>query len=209
MKLPRKLVRSRILGYWLLALLCIWVVILLLAEVKRERPDDGIKKVPGVAGNYVGFFHMFAFDVGLLNDVISEQIKALKTSGVLANVASIQYAYFGPNHESFTVPTDSPKYIKSNISNKEGTEISTLAILHDHCLQNIHDTVFYIHSKGSFSPHAENTLLRQNLMKSIIFCLNHTDILDDNDICGFKFSPIPYPQFTGARFCKTPPLLRV
>ena len=149
-------------------------------------------------GKTVGFFHMFASEPDLLHEVISEQINTLESSGILEKVDSIHYAYFGPNHESFRIPSLSGTFKKSNISKESGIEPSTLTILHSHCLQNLQDIVFYIHSKGSFHPSIENTALRQNLMFSVIYCLNYTNIWQDSDLCGFKVSPIPYPQLSGA-----------
>ena len=156
-------------------------------------------------GNIVGFFNMFASNIQLFEEVITEQINTLENSKVLGQVAAVHYAYFGPNFETFAIPSTSPKYIKSNISYSAGGELSTLEILHKHCVKNPNDRVFYIHSKGSFSPHEENTLLRQNLMKSVVYCLNSTDILVNNDLCGFKFSPIPYPQIAGPTHDGAPP----
>ena len=154
-------------------------------------------KTKNAVGKIIGFFHMFASDTSLLNDVIKEQVTSLDSSGILEKVDSIQYAYFGPNHESFRIPSDSYKYEKSSASDVFGTEPSTLTLLHKHCLRNLNDIVFYIHSKGSFHPSPDNTALRQNLMISVIQCLNSSEVLMDGDLCGFKLTPIPYPQLTG------------
>ena len=146
----------------------------------------------------VGFFNMFELNSTRFHEIIHEQVSFIDSSGILGRADSIQYLYFGPNHNSYTIPSASPKYVKSNRSSSAGGEADALELLHEHCALNPGDRVFYIHSKGSYHQWAENDLLRGNLMKAVAFCIQESDSLDWSDVCGLRVSPVPYPQFSGA-----------
>jgi hypothetical protein len=82
---------------------------------------------------------------------------------------------------------------------QEGSEIETLGLLWDNCRDSPHaenDTVVYIHTKGSFHPSDENTMLRRWITPAALsrecsqmppFC----------NICSFRFSPHPHPHSPG------------
>jgi hypothetical protein len=145
----------------------------------------------------VGFYNLYeGKQTETFHRVIAEQVGTLESSGLLHKIKTIYYVYFGSNHFDFTVPSNSTKYVRSNASALFGGEMNTLEILFKHCNENPYDTVFYMHSKGTFSTHRFNTYFRWNLMKALMYCLNSTK-WDDSDVCGLRFSPIPYPQMSG------------
>ena len=146
----------------------------------------------------VGFCNLFEKDSILFNEIIKEMIDSLESSGVLNDVFSIEYVYFGPNHTFYSIPSSSPKFVKSKASNSSGNEAVTLQLLHSHCARYPDDRVFYIHSKGSFHPSSSNNLLRRNLLKAVIFCIHSSDAVTQGDVCGLRVSPVPYPQMSGA-----------
>ena len=163
-----------------------------LTEVRRTR-----------APKIVGFLNMFEKDEAVFHKIINEQVDYLEASGVLDRSDQIQYLYFGPNYTSFTVPSASAKYVKSNRSASAGGEVDALDLLHEYCTQNRNDRVFYIHSKGSFNPKPENHLLRRNLMKAVAFCVKESESLEQGHVCGMRTSPVPYPQVSGLPVQKT------
>ena len=146
----------------------------------------------------VGFFNVFEKDKEVFDKIIKEMIGSLESSGVLNDVFSIEYVYFGPNHTSYSIPSSSPKFVKSKASNSSGNEAVTLQLLHTHCARYPDDRVFYIHSKGSFHPSSSNNVLRRNLLKAVIFCIHSSDSVMHGDVCGLRVSPVPYPQMSGA-----------
>jgi hypothetical protein len=145
------------------------------------------------------FFHMFQSENKRkqFETIVSEQIGMITSAGILSKISAIYYVYFGYNYMNYSVPHDSGKFIKSNRSSSTGTEATTLKILHEHCIENPIDVVFYLHTKGSFHSTRENDYLRRNLMKAALHCLNSSDIFEHSDLCGFRFSPVPYPQMSG------------
>ena len=130
--------------------------------------------------------------------LVAEQLVQLEPYNVFDEIDALQYVSIGPNHLNYSVTNPLPKIIKSNRSTKAGNEIVTLTLLHEHCTANPNDTVFYIHTKGSFHNHIENEMLRKNLMKAVIFCLKSRSIFEHSDLCGLRFSPTPYPQLSGS-----------
>ena len=57
----------------------------------------------------VGFFNMFELNSTRFHEIIHEQVSFIDSSGILGRADSIQYLYFGPNHNSYTIPSASPK----------------------------------------------------------------------------------------------------
>jgi hypothetical protein len=152
-------------------------------------------------GDIVGFFNMYGGkDPALMERIVGEQIATIDSARLLHKISSITYAVFGPIYLNFTLPTGlaltESKYIRSDISNHDGDERDTLDKLYNHCQNNLEDSVFYIHSKGSFHPSIENDRLRQNLMKAVLHCIR-TQRLEHVDVCGLRFAPIPYPHLSG------------
>jgi hypothetical protein len=145
----------------------------------------------------VGFYNLYeGKQTETFHRVIAEQVGTLDSSGLMHKIKTIYYVYFGQNYFNFTVPSNSTKYVRSNASARIGGEMNTLELLFKHCNNNPYDTVFYMHSKGTYSTHRFNTYLRWNLMKALMYCLNSTE-WEDSDVCGLRFSPIPYPQMSG------------
>ena len=150
-------------------------------------------------GRIVGFFHLFEGDSELFNHIVEEQLASIDASGILDKSTFVTYAYFGPNHMSFRIPSASKKYLKSPMSNATGSEEDTLQLLHEHCVRHPQDLAFYLHTKGSFHARPVNDLFRRNLMKAVLFCIAQSASLGRSDVCGLRASPVPYPQISGAQ----------
>ena len=79
----------------------------------------------------------------------------------------------------------------------QGNENSTLASLHDFCVENPEQAVVYFHSKGSFHDSVENEHWRRHLLAAVTSsdCLDSISFTDSNtaaecDVCGLQFYPI-------------------
>ena len=151
------------------------------------------------ADKVVGFFHMFEMENQNFRRIVAEQIAYIKSSDILSEIDAIKYVYIGQDYLEYSIPDSSPKFIKSNRSAKHGNEDTTLQLLHEHCTENTRDIVFYIHTKGSFHNHELNDKFRQNLMKAVIFCVKSRSVFESSDLCGFRMSPLPYPQLSGQK----------
>ena len=148
-----------------------------------------------LGGDIIGFYNLFKQDENIFRMVVDEQIQFLESSGLSAASRAVNVVYFGVEHESFRVPTNSSKFVLAR-SSFFGDERDTLQLLHDHCVNNPLDTVFYIHSKGTFHPSDSNDLLRRNLMKAVAACWQQAGAAR-HDVCGLRASPLPHPHFSG------------
>lgn len=137
----------------------------------------------------MGFYHVFESDEGVFGRVMAEQTDFIAKSS-LAGVP-VQVTYVGPNTQSFALKNMTVVQAVS-----EGTEILTLFLLFNHCTTNLNNSVFYIHSKGSFHPSDANDRLRQNLMKGVLACIDQ-HALRSSDVCGLRASPLPHPHLPG------------
>ena len=145
--------------------------------------------------NLVGFYNVFRNDRRHFKGIITEQIHHLESSGLALASQAINIVFFGKKHKSFRIPSKSSKFVLSS-SKQFGDERDTLQLLHNHCIDNPRDKVFYIHSKGTFHPSTSNDMLRQNLMKAVVACWQH-DGVAHHDVCGLRVSPLPHPHYSG------------
>ena len=145
---------------------------------------------------FLGISTLLVFFICLTEEtkLVAEQLVQLEPYNVFDEIDALQYVSIGPNHLNYSVTNPLPKIIKSNRSMKAGNEVVTLTLLHKYCTANPNDTVFYIHTKGSFHEHFGNEMLRKNMMKSVLFCLKSRSVFEHSDLCGLRFSPVPYPQ---------------
>jgi len=77
-----------------------------------------------------------------------------------------------------------------------GDEVLTLHKLWEYCLANPEKKVIYMHSKGTFHPHAANDQLRNFLMEGI-FSPECTHLPDSCNVCSSRASPEPHPHISG------------
>ena len=163
----------------------------------NQEPGSMSSAIKGEIGDIVGFYNVFkGADEKLFDAIIDEQVRILETSGLAAASEAINVVYFGSQYDTFRVPSNSSKFIVSPKSAPSGDERVTLQLLHDHCAANRGDRVFYIHSKGSFHPNVANDQLRRNHMKAVVACWQ-LDGVAQNDVCGFRVSPLPHPHIPG------------
>ena len=140
-------------------------------------------------GPLVGFYHVFENDAELFGRVVAEQTDFISKSS-LASVP-VQVTYVGPNPQSFDLENFTVVQAVS-----AGTEKLTLKLLFAYCSVNQNHSVFYIHSKGTFHPSSANDLLRRNLMKGVLACIEQL-ALSSSDVCGLRASPLPHPHLPG------------
>lgn len=152
------------------------------------RCEDEISSTKEI-GPLVGFYHVFESDAELFQRVMAEQTNFIAESS-LAGVP-VQVTYVGPNPQSFDVENFT---VVQAIS--AGTEKFSLKLLFDHCSAHLNNSVFYIHSKGTFHPSDANDLLRRNLMKGVLACIEQ-HALSSSDVCGLRASPLPHPHISG------------
>ena len=141
-----------------------------------------------------GFYQTFEKDELIYNRIIAEQMNHLESSGLMKVIHKLHLNYVGPRNYSLKKSTNSKKIVVHKHSN--GLEELSLQRLHKHCVRNPQDNVFYIHSKGTFHPSANNDRLRQNLMKGVVSCLQGGE-LSRSDVCGLRATPLPYPRISG------------
>jgi hypothetical protein len=96
--------------------------------------------------------------------------------------------------EKIEMPCKSNEKCSLLLHKEEEDELDTLQELHKYCTNNPQDSVIYIHSKGSFHPKIENTLLRRLLTKAVFSDACTSFTTDDNscNICSARFSPLPH-----------------
>ncbi len=79
-------------------------------------------------------------------------------------------------------------------------ETLTLSYLYLFCSQNRESIVLYFHDKGSFNFRTENIYFR-NFLDCYVLNTHCLDALEDSnnnlDICGWRFSPVPNPHYSG------------
>ena len=150
-----------------------------------EDENSSIKQI----GPLVGFYHVLESDARLFGRIVAEQTNFIAKSS-LAGVP-VQVTYVGPNPQSFDFENFTVVQAVS-----AGTEKLTLKILFDHCSANPNSSVFYVHSKGTFHPSNANDLLRRNLMKGVLACIEQR-ALSSSDVCGLRASPLPHPHISG------------
>ena len=124
-------------------------------------------------------------------------------ASLVMDIVSEQKSFFMPEyHKSFYV--QSMGGIQLNITNAtilghrpKGNEVITLHSLWEFCKKNPEtEKVVYLHSKGSFHPSPENTILRKFLTAGALSeecALVGTQC----NVCSTRFSPLPHPHTPG------------
>jgi hypothetical protein len=145
----------------------------------------------------------FGNDQNLTLSIIREQMDIISQNHHLYN-ATIQFVVIGNN--TF-YPTCKNQICNVNKRLDTGDEVSTLQLLHDHCLERRNEQVIYLHSKGSFHRTPENDLLRPLLTRAAVSkeCVlqNHnssTNVSSSCNICSSRFSPYPHWHAAGNMF---------
>ena len=125
------------------------------------------------------------------------------TEDVMDNVQSIvneQMNMSLPQHDFFVrsigIPFKTPNASVLLQHDETGNEVETLDFLWQHCNEYPNDKVVYLHSKGSFHPHAKNHKLRKFLTKGALSeeCAN---LPDTCNVCSSRMSPLPHPHTSG------------
>jgi len=82
----------------------------------------------------------------------------------------------------------------------EGDESLSFAYMHDSAKAHTGAAIFYMHSKGSYSPSSTNTAFRRALMRYVVdewrecFALISSGVADT---CGMRLSPFPHVHYPG------------
>ena len=156
---------------------------------------NSVEKPYNQSKNIVGFYNVFNKKEDRFKRILAEQINLLESTGLVEASKAIHVVYIGKEPSAFRVPSFSSKFVVSSRS-LSGSEQFTLQLLYDHCVDNVRDVVFYIHSKGTFHPTDENEILRRNLMKAIAACWKLNGMAY-SDVCGLRASPLPHPHYSG------------
>ena len=126
-----------------------------------------------------------------------------KDASRVMDIVSEQKSFLLPEyHKSFYV--QSMGDVQLNITNAtilghrpNGNEVITLHSLWEFCKKNPQtEKVVYLHSKGSFHPSPENTILRKFLTAGALSeecALVGTQC----NVCSTRFSPLPHPHTSG------------
>jgi hypothetical protein len=83
---------------------------------------------------------------------------------------------------------------------QEGGEQTTLAHVHQHCIEHPDATVAYIHNKGSTHNTQKNTWLRHVHMRAVPACLSQLQRGGNAaqcNVCSARFSPLPHFHTSG------------
>jgi len=134
--------------------------------------------------------------------IIKSQIEMIEES---APNATIYYSRFGDLNSTYPFPPC--KNCVKLRAKARGDEVDTLQALHQYCVFNPSARVIYMHSKGTYTAHPENDLLRNILMKAISSkeCQNMPRSSDhtkpETETCNVCSSQIgfipPYISFIG------------
>jgi len=162
-----------------------------------------------------GFFHVYGGETNystLLAPIFSEQLHFLADSELLEKTDELRVTYVGVESNHVTIdkllaasgaPTSAElleKLAKVRIHERHrmGHEIITLEALWQFCQNssNAERRVYYIHSKGSYSPSLDNDVLRRNLMHAVASPCCHGN-QTGGDVCGFRVCPTPHLHYPG------------
>lgn len=141
------------------------------------------------------FYNTFANDTAHALSIINEQLSVRKQS-VLQN-GNLHYLTIGA---AIAFPDCLP--CKHLGHYKEGTEMLTLQLLHEHCWAHPSERVIYMHSKGSYHTMPQNDKFRRFLTKSI-FSKECVNMPKTCNLCSARFSPLPYPHTPGNMWVAT------
>jgi hypothetical protein len=143
-----------------------------------------------------GFMH-----VAMINhwrEIVEEQILKMKASGLWDRAERIFVGLLGPGCEEF--PCDDPRLHLTHFgTGYEAAELPTLSALQQFC-RSRDCLVFYVHTKGVFSP-ADGTRDWRRSMEHFIIMRYEDCIakLADHDICGINWHS-SWCRFFGGNF---------
>lgn len=151
------------------------------ATAPPEAPDRTV--VPVFYNVYV--HHKNTNKIALAKDIVQEQMAQLR-----------------PEHKVYVRSIGSPIDVGGDDDatilrhDETGSELETLELLWQHCLEHTDDTVVYIHNKGSLHPSEQNDMLRKFLTRGAL-SKECSAMPSTCDICSSRMSPIPHPHTSG------------
>jgi hypothetical protein len=126
--------------------------------------------------------------------------KTNKDVGFVQSIVQEQMAHLLPKHEVFVRSIG----IQFNISNttlllchdEVGDEVGTLTLLWEYCKEHPNSKAVYIHTKGSFSTHERNNILRKFITRGALSqeCANAPSHCN---VCSSRMTPVPHPCTPG------------
>jgi hypothetical protein len=146
------------------------------------------------ADHLVAFYNVFGSHQGDWRTIVGEQIATMNASGLLDRLDRIYYTTSGNEGSTFRPP--SSKFTLLKDFGLEGNEDLTLSLLYKYCHRHSKAKVLYFHDKGSFHNSSVNVKFRR-ILDCFVLNPNCISVLNDHDTCGFRFSPIPWPHYTG------------
>lgn len=126
--------------------------------------------------------------------IVNEQKYMIEASGLINRVDTIYYATIGNEGQNLTL--DGSKYIDLIYHGLKADETKTLAELYNYCSTHNDSKVLYFHNKGSYNYHSTNTNFRRAL-DCFVLNPNCIKLLDSHDTCGWRFTPLPHPHYSG------------
>jgi hypothetical protein len=163
-------------------------------------------------GQLIIFYNIYINPLNVSNSlaIVKEQLEARAISRK-ARRAPVFYVTIGENNATETdTETETGKKLPIPCYNchhlqhlDQGSELNTISYMHRHCLANPHDSVMYLHNKGSFTSTIQNDRLRFHLGKAIFsdVCLDTiTNPTSPYMTCSAKFSITPFFGYIGNMF---------
>lgn len=128
-----------------------------------KNPDNKFSKL-------VGFYH-----VALINDwrtVLFSQLGHLNSSGLLEQSNAVHITLLGNETSEVRVAlhhlNTSRNLLSYNFKDLRLWEYPTLERLHAHCQENVHDFVYYFHSKGVSKPFGSKAFRREQEWRQVM-----------------------------------------
>eukprot|EP01038_Epipyxis_sp_PR26KG_P011044 gene11044-14828_t len=174
------------------ALLSTWIIVIF-AIFASSHDFDNKSKI-------IGFYNIYASGYNY-DRIVKEQLDVMISSGLYDLIDSIKYITAGEDVNYFVPLTIANHNVTLSKFTKmahiyDGQEGDTLNLLWKHCSTSPMDKVLYFHNKGSF-----HLTKRNENFRFVLDCFNLNpsciNVLDDHDTCGFKFTVLPYPHYSG------------
>ena len=178
----------------------------------RGRPLP-VTLEPDTAPNLALFYNIYihptdAKHIHAAREILLEQLQQVGNSPLLRHHSNVTLFYSvigGALNPALMTEVCAPQGLHCVLlrHEPEGHEGLTLDRLHDFCLQNPHQTVLYLHTKGSF--HLEDLLggqhqWRRHMTAAITQRECWQPPKDTCNVCGLVFQPIPGEHFPGNMF---------
>ena len=160
----------------------------------------------GGKGTSFGFWHIFGGSEVDFRPIVLRQMDYISTTGLLNAINHIFYNTLGGEHVIGDMADFANRYYYSSSKfshishHSKGWETLTLTHLYDFCQVNPNSKVLYFHDKGSFhkiSISEEKQLQFAKYLNCFVLNTHCLKALDDFDVCGMRFSPIPSPHYSG------------